>query len=636
MGAGEPEFHRITFVDKGPDVFAPGSELYNRTLAQFSPSALLRRDLHARDPLLDSLDQPVHQAYLDTLATRGVRPHLTLTWRNAVVVMIDSVLADTLKRLPFIRSIQLVRQANYITLADDDSCKPARLGESATAHQLVNTTPLHDAGIQGQNVPFALIDNGFRWSGMSALQHLQVAHTYDFVQNDSVVWNQEGDVANQDGHGSLTLSVAAGWLQDTMIGMAPRAQYILAKSEDQRYERRIEEDAFCAAIEWAERKGAWVLSASVGYYPFDSTEEAMDYAWMDGRTTFAAQACNRATHLGMHIVVAAGNEGPRERSIILPAEADSVITVGAATSDRTAYAKTSIGPTADGRMKPDLAALGVQVMTQNPEGVLRPVAGTSVAAPQIGGVLALLRQMYPTVPSYTIRNALYASCTVHDSVGKRLGRGIPNATMAARLLGTANGPGYGMHAVVQSNRSRHVYVPIFANGLVAVSMTVFTQNGSDVFIGRALDSIWYEFEIPHELYQADTVVAQIRASTTENTSVYPCRDCVMFISGSADYIPCGVRLPNGAVSVHESKAPYHRLQPRITPNPTCSRMKISIHDVDAHTIRILETSTGAIVFEGTPQSTTEGVVVDLPDLACGHYLLVTTGLTVTATPLIIR
>lgn len=163
--------YRISFADKGNVDFSETSVLYQSTLSGFHPEARTRRALTNKKPLLDSLDQPVAQEYLDSLASRGITPLIIRNWTNSVVAELNEQERASLLSLRFVSSVQAVRKVAYQKFTDEFTdvfpCQPARPGESAASHNLINTTPLHDAGILGQGVRYGLIDCGFRWNNMT-------------------------------------------------------------------------------------------------------------------------------------------------------------------------------------------------------------------------------------------------------------------------------------------------------------------------------------------------------------------------------------------------------------------------------------------------------------------------------------
>lgn len=602
--------HRVTFIDKGPDAFVPGSPLYESTLATFHPKSLQRRTNIGKSPLLDSLDRPIHAPYLSELRALGIDPICEIRWRNCILADIDTLTASQLRKLPFIASVTSTSLVAYPLTIND--CSAPSYGESADMHQLINTFPLHDVGVYGKGATIALIDNGFRWQKMTSLQHVDIVGTYDVIYNDSIVSNEPGDPGNQDGHGSLVLSVVAGWQQDQLIGVAPHAAYLLAKSEDMRYERRIEEDLYCAAVEWAERNGADVISSSLGYYEFDRTEQPMDYAWLDGKTAFCTKAVNDAVARGVICVTAAGNSGPSDSTIILPADADSVITVGASLRSRLSWPQSSTGPTADGRTKPDLGVLGAGVRAQGPEDVLISASGTSMATPQVAGIAGLLRELYPEVPTWRIRSALYSSCTRRDPEDTTLGRGVPDVANAARDLGDTEGPGIGPASILEVSGTKRVMAGIFSNAPIAATLVI---KGSVTTLSmQKVSGDWYSVDVPWSEFTSDTIEARITASANGFDRSYPSDSTWFTISRAHSSIACGARLPGTITTINE---------PPTTNYPTTNHPT-------SNTIFLVQTSTGAILFEGP--------VDEIPraSLSAGHYLIVSqTGAGPRVRPLVI-
>jgi len=613
--------HRITFVDKGPETFVPGSPTYESTLSTYHPKAVERRRSVGMDPILTVADQPLYAPYLEQLEQLDVTAICEIRWRNCIIVDVDSLTASQLRTLPFIASVTSTSVVAYPLSISD--CTPPIYGTSEDMHRLTNTFALHDAGVYGLATRVCLIDNGFRWESMSSLSHADIAGTYDVIYNDTIVSNEPGDPGNQDGHGSLVLSTIGGWQQDSLIGIAPHASFLLVKSEDMRYERRIEEDLYCAAVEWAERNGADIISSSLGYYFFDKLEEPMQYAWLDGRTTFASRAVNDAVARGVICITAAGNGGPQDSTLIVPADADSVIAVGASLRRGLSWPQTSVGPTADGRRKPDLAVLGANVRVQGTDGSFLSASGTSMATPQVAGLASLLRQLYPELPTWVIRNALYNSCVVTDPLDTAMGRGVPDVTQAARLLGDDFGPGIGPPSVIETAEGFQVLAGCFATPDLSVSLLL--QGSSTMITLGPLERAWYATTLPSSMLAADTLWARLISEKNGRQRFYPSDTTWFPIVRNEPYVACGARLPGGIVSVAENWSapsqtqPKAQLAPSIVFNGTAS---VNILGTGVpHTITVVHTSTGSVAT--SPWSTNAGSTrLDVSRLTSGHYLVV--------------
>ncbi len=543
---------------------------------------------------------------------------------------------EQLRTLPFVASVTSTSLVAYHLSAND--CTPPIYGTSEDMHRLVNTSTLHDAGVYGQTTRVCLIDNGFRWQSMSSLRHAEIVGTYDVIYNDSIVSNQPGDPGNQDGHGSLVFSAIAGWQQDSLIGIAPHASFLLAKSEDMRYERRIEEDLYCAAIEWAERNGADVISSSLGYYFFDKFEEPMQYAWLDGRTTFASRAVNDAVARGVICITAVGNGGPQDSTLIVPADADSVIAVGASLRRGLSWPQTSVGPTADGRRKPDLAVLGANVRVQGTDGSFLNASGTSMATPQVAGLASLLRQLYPELPTWTIRGALYNSCTIVDPLDTAMGRGIPDVTRAARMLGDTFGPGIGPPSVIETTEGLQILVGCFATPDFNVSLQL--QGSTEEMPLSVLEGVWYTTTLPTAILTSDTLWARLISGKNGHQRSYPSDSTWFPIVKNEPYVACGARLPGTIVSVADnwvapSKTPTSTLlAPSIVSRGT-TNVNI-LGSGEPHTISVVHTSTGSVAAcEWT--ANIGSTRLDVSHLTSGHYLVVVHSLDgMTVLPMIVH
>jgi hypothetical protein len=442
--------YRVYLSNKGIAPFVPGSTVYNETKDLLSDRCLKRRaKVLPKDSLFSIQDAPLYAPYVDDIKKTGAVVLLRLRWSNYVVVECDSSTANMLRSKPYVRAVTRTAElfktlaANTApseysssalsTVSLDTGCGSFRYGPSYRQNNMLGATTLHSMGITGSGVLMGMIDNGFRWRAHDCFNNLNIVAEYDYMFNDSLTGNDSLDVPSQDGHGSACLSIAAGFLPDSIIGTAPGVSVLLAKTEDMRYERRIEEDRYAAAIEWFESRGVDVSSSSVGYYDLDSTDISYSFDSLNGRASICARAVNIATSLGMICVTAAGNSGGSEKTIITPGDADSAFTVGAFRDDSLNVAGfTSKGPNAAGLIKPDFATLGSDVITMNLSGrtAISAGKGTSFATPALAGGIALLLSQFPSLTPYTVRSLLRqaSSQSVPDNA---VGYGLPNIMKAA-------------------------------------------------------------------------------------------------------------------------------------------------------------------------------------------------------------
>lgn len=544
--------YRIFLTDKGPGVFAPGETLYEQTLKQYHPNAIRRRILAGMDPVLDELDRPIHEDYRKQVLAVSDSLLTSNPWLNYLVVGLTQNELDSVKALECVRAVSPANSVSY-RFSLPDRCAPVPETFQSDMLRVGNVNELHDAGVFGQGARVGVIDNGFRWKAMSSLSHVNVEDEYDFIFRRPNTANQDNDVSTQDEHGSIIMSVAAAWYGDQVMGVAPFSTYLLGKSEDMRYERRIEEDLYVEALWWVERSGADISSSSLGYRFFDSTDAATPYELLNGSTTFPARAINIASQRGMICLTAAGNSGPSSRTIITPADADSALAVGGIALDGlSAWSNSSWGPSASGRQKPEFAAPAERVPVQQVNGLVGRASGTSLATPYLAAQVALLRQLYPTVhPSY-IRQAMIDASRFGRQTDSVLGHGALNVARAARLLG----PSIAEPAAVITSGGMVVLAPIFAiDTLRPMLYQRANTSAPEIAIqGEYLVGDWYAFRLNEAYYDGNTTEVRIVAPSqaTKRTAAYPASAEVMRVSRGTVTVPCGMRIPSIIVSVEDT------------------------------------------------------------------------------------
>ena len=381
-----------------------------------------------------SLDQLTAAA-----AASGARIRRQSEWLHAVSAGMTSAALRTARARPEIRHLQPVIRFTGPLPQDALPVAPVRLpataapidsafGESAMPIRLLNIFPLTRLGLRGQGVKIAILDTGFE-TAQPVFAATAVIGQRDFVFNDNVVRNEAADVAIAQDHGTRTWSLLAAQQTGTMMGVVPDAQYILAKTEDVRSERTIEEDNFVAALEWAHSLGANIVSSSLTYLTFDNAP-GYTFAQLDGDVAVTTVAADLAAQRGITMVTAMGNAGPAARSIGTPADADSAISAGAVDSLGAVASFSSRGPTADNRIKPDLTAPGVAVFTATPTGFGR-ANGTSFSTPLLAGAAALVKQIHPAYGPVEIRDALRNAASNAAAPDANRGWGTPDVTLAA-------------------------------------------------------------------------------------------------------------------------------------------------------------------------------------------------------------
>jgi subtilisin family serine protease len=285
-------------------------------------------------------------------------------------------------------------------------------------------------GLDGRGVRVGFLDAHFRGLRHVAFDPLQRDDRMRALRNFT-----EGRQSGN--HGMGVASVAVGHAPGTLMGPAHGAEVLGATTEYTPFERNVEEDYFVAGLEWLHRRGADVVNVSIGYNTFDDGQDDYTPEDLDGDTGLTTRAVDRAARLGVTVVVSAGNSGCASPDscwyyVNTPADADSAITVGAIGPDSTLASFSSRGPTADGRIKPDVVVQGTSVLSAwNDDGFAR-VGGTSFASPQVTAVVAQMLQVAPTLSPITVRRLLRRTASQADAPDNRMGWGVVNADAAIR------------------------------------------------------------------------------------------------------------------------------------------------------------------------------------------------------------
>jgi len=290
---------------------------------------------------------------------------------------------------------------------------------------------LHERGFWGQGVIVAVIDAGF--SGVDRM--LDDSATDIEIQNYSSFTNYDNSVFQISDHGTRVLSQLATLDHNFMFGTAPKSTYLLATSEDITRECRMEEKQWEEAMNWANTQGAQIICSSLNYSTFDNPIENYNWDSLDGNTSTITKAVDEASRRGILVVCSAGNEGRSTwRKIGMPCDADSVLCVGSIDSQGKKSHFSSWGPTADGRIKPDVVALGDNVMVINENKEVKIDDGTSFAAPQVAGLAACLWSACSKATAMDVRESIVQSSNRFSNPDTGYGFGFPDALLALKIL----------------------------------------------------------------------------------------------------------------------------------------------------------------------------------------------------------
>jgi len=426
----------VGFTDKKGSSFS-----VDRPQEFLSPRALERR---ARQSIpVDLHDLPVSRQYTDSVVQEGATLLCSSKWLNGITVRLhnDSNVAR-ISRFPFVREVVLSKPALPAAKEAVDKfgvpwkgipIDSSYYGLSVSQVAMLKGQLLHSRGFRGKGLVVAVLDAGFaNADSVPALDSLRLGGrllgSRDFV-------DPGGNLFRGHYHGMSVLSAMAGNLPGQLIGTAPDASFWLLRTEDAASEYPIEEDFWVAGAEFADSVGADLINSSLGYSVFDLPSLNHRYGEMDGRTTRVTRGANWAASRGILVFSSAGNEGNKSwRYITAPADGDSVIAVAAVDREGLRASFSSVGPSARGAVKPELAAMGSGTAVSWTDGSVYPLSGTSFSSPVLAGMTASLWQAYPSATASQVRKALIMSGDRSLNPDTLLGYGIPDMQAASLLL----------------------------------------------------------------------------------------------------------------------------------------------------------------------------------------------------------
>ncbi|QYJ67887.1 S8 family serine peptidase [Flavobacterium litorale] len=425
----------------------PDTEFYlDNPLEMLSQKALDRRTNQGIE--LDELDVPVHQDYIDAITNAdGITVMAKSKWMNALHIRGTQEDISALSDLEFVLGVEFAnkllntsgrgvqQQQTTVTNKFLQTEVDFDYGISSNQITMLSGEDLHQQGYTGAGITIAVLDAGYPGVDTAApFQRLfnnnLILGTYDFIEDTENAYTA-------DSHGTIILSTIGGYAEGELVGTAPDAFYYLFRTEDAESENPVEESYWVEAAEYADSLGVDIINTSLGYFDYDNPNYNYTYEDIDGQTAFISRGAEIAFSRGMICVTSAGNSGNSENpNIGVPADASTTLAVGAVNAEETRSPFSSIGPTSDGRIKPDVMARGVATIASNTEGEIIPVSGTSLSAPVLSGIVACLWQALPDMTNAEIVALIKQASDRYDNPDNQYGYGIPNFALALATAST--------------------------------------------------------------------------------------------------------------------------------------------------------------------------------------------------------
>ena len=397
---------------------------------------------------VDSTDLPVSARYLKLIRNKDVDIIGQSRWQNTVLIRLrDTAIIQRISQLPCVRDTRLVWQSpdSIIPSAirtkyhdyfeDRDSVHGEYYGTSAKQIRMLQGHRLHDIGLRGEAMMIAVLDGGFKnVDKIPAFQRVDIRGWYDFVTP------QSPSIFDETDHGTKVLSAMAINAPHYYVGTAPKASYWLLRCEDTQTEQEVEEDYWTMAAEFADSVGCDVINSSLGYNEYDYPQMSYKQWQLDGRTAFVSRSASMLAGKGIILVNSAGNSGMGTwKKIGVPSDADHILTVGAIMDDEPHKIApfSSVGPTQDMRIKPDVVAIGAPARLVNGRGVIMDDMGTSFSAPVVCGLMACLWQALRNKTAEEIIELIRQTSNNSTHPDNIYGYGVPNFWRAYQI-GTFN------------------------------------------------------------------------------------------------------------------------------------------------------------------------------------------------------
>ena len=502
------------------------SSIFKLAEKELSPRSIERRkQVMGEDHYITYEDIPLNENYIHQIENLGIKIKNKLKWFNAVSAYLNNDQVDRIKIFPFVDKVEEVHVVKSITDENKFKITPADknfqsfnktnktnlldYGNSITQNALSDIPEVHDLGITGTGVYVGILDDGFSPSTYNSLKTLVVVRDSDYVHNLP-------HVSNQSGHGSAVFCLMAGFDPGHAIGPAYGAEFFLAETENDVGEKNIEEDNYAAALQDMEEAGVDITTSSLGYSIFDTGQHSYTYPDVNGNTAICTQALNIAFNFGISTFNCAGNSGNNAWHYVeLPADAFNVIAVGAVDSFKQVTGFSSRGPTYDGRIKPEVVAMGSNNYIAMSNGVSYGYgSGTSYSTPIAAGIAALLKSAWPHLTNVQIRKIFLESGDNSANPNNDRGWGLISAKKAITYPNLEKiGDQYKIHkifidnnGVVPSSVSMMIDIPSYWAWIP--NIVQFSYDGSSKF-SYTLPSLPSGYQIEIQFFYTNNNGAEV-------------------------------------------------------------------------------------------------------------------------------
>lgn len=464
----------------------PSAQTYlSNPLSMLTQRALDRRA--AQNIPLNLQDVPVHQPYIDQVtAAAGITVLAKSRWLNCLHVRGNADDIYALLNLPGVDRLEFADASLNLRMAPSqaqvrpvnktmESLVTFNYGNSLNQIRMLNGDLLHQQNFTGSGKVVAIFDAGF--PGVNTLNPFARLRNNNLILGGYNFVNKNTNIYTADSHGTLVLSTMGGFVDNQLVGTAPDASYYLYITEDVNSENPVEESNWVEAAEMADYVGVDVINSSLGYFGFDNPNYGHTYEDMTGNKAFASRGANIAFEKGIVVVASAGNSGTSsEPHVGVPAEANNVLAIGAVRSNRNIASFSSIGPSFDGRIKPDLMAQGQASVLSTSSGNIGTANGTSFSGPILAGMIATFWSAVPTLTCQEVVNYVKQSADRFTNPNNQYGYGIPDFSAALNTALAVSSVSKAVFTVYPNPASTQISVQLPTTAQDA-SISIYTSLG---------------------------------------------------------------------------------------------------------------------------------------------------------------